>query len=301
MSARFFCSDASVARDEPLHGTASTVRRWIGVEQSGPWGPKALQESRLGEDASARLRAVGRAVGARVLLIRRHGRYEQRGHEVRVAFTGRDRRWLEALRFETTEELLAHDFASLRRGRSVGGERLDHLELFVCTHGKHDPCCARKGRAIAEALQPELGDRVWETSHIGGDRFAGNLLALPLGVYYGRVEPAQAVRLARRLDEGLLDLAHYRGRSSYPFAAQAAEWLVREKLTLHAFDALQLTEHAENTDHDDALSVSTFRLRDGSHVRATVEETAAAPAQLTCHADAEHRAPRYALRELTEV
>lgn len=301
MSERSFCSDESAARDEPLHGTASTVRRWIAVEQSGPWGPNALRESRLGPDASDALRALGRAAGARVLLIRRHGRYEQSGHQVRVAFTGRDRRWLEALHFESTDALLAHDFGALRRGRSVGGERLDHVELFVCTHGKHDPCCARKGRAIAEALDSERRDRTWETSHIGGDRFAGNLLALPFGIYYGRVEPAQALRLAKRLDEGLLDLSHYRGRSSYPFAAQAAEWLVRQKLSLHAFGALTLEDHAENTDAADAVSVSTFRLSDGSRVQATVEETAAAAAKLTCHATAEHRAPRYELRQLTEL
>lgn len=301
MSERRFCSDESAAREEPLHGTASTVRRWIGVEQCGPWGPDALKDSRLGAEASAELRALGRAAGARVLLIRKHGRYAQRGHRVRVAFTGRERRWLEGLRFESTEALLAHDFTPLRRGRSVGGERLSHVELFVCTHGKHDPCCARKGRAVAEALDGALRDRVWETSHIGGDRFAGNLLALPLGVYYGRVEPAQALRLARRLDRGLLDLAHYRGRSAYPFAAQAAEWLVRQKLNVFAMDALTLEAHAENTDHDDAVTISTFRLEGGRRVRATLEETAAAPAKLTCHASAEHRAPRYELRDLSEV
>ncbi len=301
MSERSFCSDESLARDEPLYGTASTVRRWIAVEQSGPWGEKALADNRMGAEASAALQAIGRRAGARVLLIRKHGRYEQRGHRVRVAFTGRGGRWLEALTFAGTADLLAHDFSPLRKGRSVGGERLDHVELFVCTHGKHDPCCARKGRAVAAALDPELRDRVWETSHIGGDRFAGNLVALPLGVYYGRVEPAQALRLVRRLDEGKVDLAHYRGRSSYPFAAQAAEWLVRQKLSLLTLDALTLEDHAVNVDHADAHTLTTFRLADGRRFLATVEETAAAPAKLTCHASDEHRAPRYRLRELTEL
>jgi len=300
MSERTFCSDESLARDEPLYGTASTVRRWLCVEQSGPWGRNALADNRMGREASVALQTTGRAIGARVLLIRKHGRYEQRGHRVRVAFSDRSRQWLEALAFERTEDLLAHDFSPLRKGQSVGGERLDQTELFVCTHGKHDPCCARKGRAIAAALDDELRDRVWETSHIGGDRFAGNLVALPLGVYYGRVEPAQALRVVRRLDEGKLDLTHYRGRSSYPFAAQAAEWLVRQKLSLRRFDDLALEEHAKGRSQR-ASTTSTFRLADGRRVRATVEETAAAPARLTCHADRDHRAPRYELRDLTEL
>ena len=33
---------------------------------------------------------------------------------------------------------------------------------------------------------------VWQSSHVGGDRFAGNLVVLDDGVYYGRVEPSDA-------------------------------------------------------------------------------------------------------------
>ena len=42
-------------------------------------------------------------------------------------------------------------------------QRVDHPLLLVCTHGKHDPCCARYGRPLYEALRDELApDWVWQ-------------------------------------------------------------------------------------------------------------------------------------------
>jgi hypothetical protein len=43
------CSQASEARDEPMAGTASTVRSWLLLEDPGPWGRDALRDARLPE------------------------------------------------------------------------------------------------------------------------------------------------------------------------------------------------------------------------------------------------------------
>jgi hypothetical protein len=67
----------------------------------------------------------------------------------------------------------------------------------------------------------------WQSSHIGGDRFAGNVVTLPDGVYHGRVEPADAWAVVEAALEGRVHLPFYRGRSRYGFAAQAAEIAVR--------------------------------------------------------------------------
>jgi hypothetical protein len=65
-------------------------------------------------------------------------------------------------------------------------------------------------------------------SHLGGDRFAGNLLVVPRGDYFGRLEPEDAEPLVSGYEAGQLDLAHYRGRSIQPRLVQAAEHFVRE-------------------------------------------------------------------------
>ena len=75
-------------------------------------------------------------------------------------------------------------------------------------------------------------DWAWQVSHVGGDRFAGNLVVLPDGVYNGRVEPSEAWAVVEAALERRVHLPCFRGRSCYGFAAQAAELAVREETGL---------------------------------------------------------------------
>lgn len=291
-----FCADASEARGEPLYGTASTVRRWLLVERDGPWGPDAVADNRFSAEARAELARVGRRLQARVLLFKRHGRHTQRGVRCFVAMTGRRQRWLERLRFDDIGGLLAHDLSGLRRGESVGGAPVSGLRLFVCTHGKHDACCAVRGREVAAALHADDPESVFECSHIGGDRFAANVLVLPLGVYLGRVPAGRAASLAAALREGRLDLDCYRGRTSYPFDAQAAEWLVRERLSLDGVDDVVLIQH-ERPAPD--LARSRFLIApEGREITAELAVSKRPAAKLTCGADRAAAAPAYELVKL---
>ena len=94
---------------------------------------------------------------------------------------------------------------------------------LVCTNGRHDPCCADFGRPVVRALVEAGHPDVWECSHVGGDRFAANVVCLPTGIYYGRVEPDGGGLVLPTTACGLLDLDHYRGRSCYAPLVQAAE------------------------------------------------------------------------------
>ncbi len=76
------------------------------------------------------------------------------------------------------------------------GEDTPHVrDVLVCTHGSHDVCCGRFGYLLYEELRQEHAEgaegklRVWRTSHLGGHRFAPNLIDLPEGRYWGRMRP----------------------------------------------------------------------------------------------------------------
>ncbi|GIT39134.1 MAG: hypothetical protein Ct9H300mP8_03300 [Gammaproteobacteria bacterium] len=94
---------------------------------------------------------------------------------------------------------------------------------FVCTNGQRDFCCARYGLPTFEGLKELVGERVWQTTHLGGHRFAPNVLTLPQGVLYGRVDVDDVNAFVTTIESGDLSRPHVRGRSAFPPEAQFAE------------------------------------------------------------------------------
>jgi hypothetical protein len=220
---------------------------------------------------------------SRLLFIRRpdrRGRADLRAYAV-TSLEGR-----ETLRFSTFE---AYD--DLRRlDLAASGEEMDEALFLVCTHGKHDPCCARKGRPLFEALEEQLdAETVWQSTHVGGDRFAGNVVCLPHGIYYGRVDREDAVDVLDAHLAGLISLPHYRGRSSHPFPAQAAERAIRDATGLDAIDDLRFDGER------DGLFAFVDR-RGVRHERRVVVELGPED-YLTCRATEMRRLRRYVVTE----
>jgi hypothetical protein len=184
----------------------------------------------------------------------------------------------------------------LREGHSVGGRTMTDPLLLVCTNGRHDPCCAEFGRPVAAALDAAHGDLVWEVSHIGGDRFAGNLVVLPDGVYYGGLDADQSVRVAAAHLAGHLDLAAYRGRSAHPFAVQAAEHYLRSARGLTAVGAVRWRRREQLG--ADRWRI-TFATPDGPAAVVLVVEPAPEPRPLTCRAPHASTPPQYRLVAIT--
>ncbi len=148
--------------------------------------------------------------------------------------------WLETTTVATPEVLLDLDLDALGAGRSPGLTPADGPLFCVCAHGRHDACCAERGRPTAAELTRTHPEETWEVSHIGGDRFAPNMLVLPQGLYYGGVTEAVAPGLASTHLLGHLDLDHLRGRSAFSFAVQVAEVAARRAARETRLDAVRL-------------------------------------------------------------
>jgi len=126
---------------------------------------------------------------------------------------------------------LAGAFATKEFSASAFGfSRVEEPLYFVCTNGQRDLCCARYGLPVYKCLRDLVGDRVWQTTHLGGHRFAPNVLALPQGVLYGRVNPNDVGQFVEQVDAGYLSRPHVRGRSTFPPEAQVAEVLLDEEV-----------------------------------------------------------------------
>jgi hypothetical protein len=212
-----------------MAGTASTVRSFVLVEHAGPWGEEALRDARLPEGIGPELRERAAANRTKVLLIRRPDKALRTHAGVRVfaAYAHHAEPWLETTVLDDLHGVHDLDLEALAAGRSLGLTPHPEPVLAVCTHGRHDKCCAERGRPVAAGLAEAFPDQTWEVSHIGGDRFAANLLVLPHGLYFGRLERDTARGVARLLAAGEVDLDHLRGRSGLATPLQAAEVALR--------------------------------------------------------------------------
>jgi len=114
--------------------------------------------------------------------------------------------------------------------RARGGAR--QLYIYVCTHAARDCRCGDIGGLVAEALRKEIDKRglastvrLGETGHVGGHKYAANVLIYPRGEWLGYVKPEDVPTiLDRALEEHSLDLdwdpstapllipRHWRGR-----------------------------------------------------------------------------------------
>jgi (2Fe-2S) ferredoxin len=166
---------------------------------------------------------------------------------------------------------------------------------LVCTHGRHDACCAIRGRPIAAALERRLPGAVWECSHIGGDRFAPNLLALPHGFYYGRVGKDAAHEIIDTHAAGEVAMPWLRGRTTFSPPAQAAQQLARLRHGNKAFNAL-------NPRWAKPLGPARWQVRlaaEPSDLLVTLASVASGPAAfLTCAATHAAHPPAYALEDM---
>jgi hypothetical protein len=136
---------------------------------------------------------------------------------------------IQRIDFDNYEQLAAMDLAGYWQGRHRGAD--EPAMYLVCTHGTHDKCCAKFGLPVYAALSARYPGRVWEASHLGGHRFAANVICFPSGACYGRVTPDSALDLIAHDARGELDLPHYRGRFSLAPPVQAAEYFLRTRLS----------------------------------------------------------------------
>ena len=251
----FRCAAASLERDEPMAGTASTVRAFLLVEHPGPWGIDAPRDARLPDGLGEELSRRSAAAKVRALLVRRPrgGSKGATGVRVFAGYAHRDRPWLETTVLDDIHGIHDLDVEALGAGRSTGLTPHDGPVLAVCTHGRHDTCCAERGRPAVAALLERHAEQTWEVSHIGGDRYAANMLVLPWGFYYGRLDAIAAPAVADALLAGEVELDHLRGRSSLALPLQAAEIALRRHLDEHRLDAVRFVSRSGAGDRTDAV------------------------------------------------
>jgi hypothetical protein len=281
----FYCSQLSSQFDEHSYGTASRGEVWLLLEYAYPWGPKAFKDSAILPEIKVHIERVLKATPRSRLLLIKRDRVRTGNLSVFVVHSRERNPFTVRMHFDRYEELLEMDASLLASDRiPKSGELLDQPLFLVCTHGRRDKCCAKFGYPLYRFLKASCGGSVWQSSHVGGDRFAANLVCFPHGLFYGRVSEEQGTEILDEYCRGSVVLETYRGRASYSHVTQAAELFVRRESGLIGVDDL-LFDGAKRI-AENYWRVSFMESGNGAEHVAEIKRSASQfQTYITCHSD----------------
>jgi hypothetical protein len=292
----FYCSALSTESQEQVVGTASIGESWLLLEYREAWGIKAFQESLLAEKVKQHLRMSLKAVPRSRLLFIKQDRLATAHIALFVVRCLEQKSYI--FRYDLTDynQLIDLDLREALKGHPlIGAKRWEAPLYLVCTHGTRDKCCAKFGFSIYKSMRDFVVDNsVWQSSHVGGDRFAANMICFPEGLFYAHVTEETAPKIVSSHREGKLFLLNLRGRACYERPIQAAEVFAREHSGLVQLEDLKFLDY-------DVIKPNYFRVRFLSRDEAEVHELylmsqlSAFENRLTCRSNEERRVVQYAL------
>ncbi|WP_460668181.1 sucrase ferredoxin [Kocuria himachalensis] len=279
-----------------MAGTAPRGVVWVLIEYRGAWPVNGFDGLDLEPETKALVFSAAQAARARVLLVRRHGRRSREGTS-RWAVLRQDSSGVDRQHWGTWRR--DEDLAEIATALGVPGETGHPPVLLVCAHGQHDPCCAVRGRPVGRALSERWPGLVWECSHVGGDRFAANVVVAPDGVYYGGLDAESAVTTIEEHLAGRVHAEHLRGYTDLFPPQQAAVAAALERFGPAGRHDYTVTESVRDGD--------CWRMRligrppRPGLIDVELRSHAAPPHQLTCHGPATSSAQVYELTAIRVV
>ncbi len=148
----------------------------------------------------------------------------------------------------------------VKQGRSF--KRFGSQIIAVCTHAAHDICCGRYGARFLLAMHAN-GIEALACSHLGGDRFAPNVVVFPDRIVLARLDSYSPDIVADALASRTLLPGTLRGRAGEPPVASLIEEAARTHLNLWSLkDVFTCEPMTGEDDHYIArLGTTTLTLR----------------------------------------
>ena len=293
---RFFCSIDARMRGDSIAGTASHGSVWVLIEYRGGWPLNGFDGLDLEPETKALVSSAGQAARARVLLVRRPGRRWRQGPS----------RWA-VLRYENSGACRQQwgrwgkdqDLAEIATALSIPGELGYPPVILVCTHGQHDQCCAVRGRPVGRALSERWPELVWECTHVGGDRFAANVVVVPDGVYYGRLDAESSVATVEEHLAGRIHAEYLRGYTDLFPPQQTAVVAALRRFGPAGRNDYKVAATFRDGDHW-RIRITGCTPHHG-HIDVELQAHRAPPCQLTCRGPAMSSATVYELISIRAV
>ena len=234
-NSRTYCAQVAVDQSEPLLGTAPQVDVWLLLEYRPTWEAKALQDNELPAPVNVWLDELLQRYAAQGSKARPQFIRQRRSRDQHITFFIARNGALQRYDVASHAELCALD------PDQTPGVEVTQQHYFVCSNGRRDLCCSRFGLPVYARLRNAVGERAWETSHVGGHRYAANLVTLPQGALYGHLSVDAVDEFVEQVEQNQLSLRYLRGRSAYPAVAQVAETQLEDVERLVSSDETSAT------------------------------------------------------------
>jgi hypothetical protein len=291
----FFCAALSREAGESKYGTAERGRVWLLLEYSKPWNKEPFIDSELSANVKRHIEDAIRILPkCKVLFIKR-----DRERKELLSFFVIVCQELKPIAYQifvrSYEELTLIDIPAL-----VFGQIQHHATivadpiLLVCTHGRRDKCCAKYGIPIYRTARIITDDKVWQSSHVGGDRFAANVVCFPHGLFYGHVDADNVKDVIDSYTKLHVHLPNYRGRACYTKIEQVAEFFVRRESGITDLGDLYLKEIQAA---EQKQTLARFISINGQVTHEVIFQSEMSEFQnfLACNADEQKRVAQYKL------
>ena len=235
-----FCSRLARSHGVSPRGTATEATHWLLIEDPSPWSTDAVEDAEWGPSVHEAIAGwTDTMPDLRVQLIRRGlQRWDDPGRIRCIAVRAGPRPVVREWSLGAYGDLPALRVPEALRG---SGPALKAGPLVLtCVNGRRDACCAKWGRPVAQAVADAAPEAAWQTSHLGGHRFAPTALVLPDGTHYGWLRPADMADLVGAHRDGHLhDLDRVRGAVHQPRPVQAACLSLRQQRGATALPAVR--------------------------------------------------------------
>lgn len=291
-----FCSITSSLRNDSIVGSATHFQRALLIEYNQTWLKDILTNNNLPASVQKFLTELQSSkTSTKIIFIKRS---LTKGKLLNIFFLNNREisPFLNPTTITSYNQLLDLDYEQLFNIPSP--EALPSMFL-VCTHGKKDKCCAKFGLPIYTNMY-EMGANVWQCSHIGGDRFAPNIIYLPHCHYYGHLITSELETLVKTIAHNSIYIPKYRGRSCYNKTTQTAEIILRNRLVNFDFNSLVLTSN--QIQNDDSAVVDFLFSVDNTKQRVTLRKQISKEAfLLTCASQKKSHIISYTLESIEKI
>ena len=232
-------ANVSRALNEPLYGTIKASDVYFLLEYNGNYAYDAWGEAEIPVAVKEKIQTFP---NAHQLLIRQPGQSGETDKQITlfIVHANTDVPRIYRINVPDYNALLALDFSMVLEGDAI--EASTEPLYTVCTNGKRDICCSKYGMLLYNALTAVEGATVWQSSHIGGHRFAATMYCFPHAICYGFLTEADAPEVVQSYAEGRLLLNKYRGRGIMDKPAQAADFFIRRELNEDHINAVRVLD-----------------------------------------------------------